>query len=224
MERLVFDDVAAQATALAARLAADITHLLEQESEVVLAVSGGRSPLPLFAALAATPLPWSQVIVTLVDERVVPEEHPDSNARLVRSALLTGYAARARFVPLVRGLETAGEAVRRGLAGFRQPHLVVLGMGEDGHTASLFPDAPELAAGLLSDAPALLAITPGVAPHERISMTLSSLGQARKLYLSIQGAKKAAVLEAALARPDAALPVGLALTLPQPDVLVYQAP
>ncbi len=223
MNRFCFDSSEAQIAALSERLVADLAGALSRHAEVVLAVSGGRSPLPLFRRLAQnTSLDWSRIIVSLVDERVVAESHPDSNAALVKAALLQGAAAAARFLPLVRDGESPDEAVRHSLAQYRQPHLVVLGMGEDGHTASLFPDAPELPAGLASDAPALIATTPGSAPHCRVSMTLASLGRAENLYLSIQGGQKRAVLDAALAHPSAALPIGLVLTLPGVVADVYE--
>ncbi|GGY09075.1 6-phosphogluconolactonase [Paludibacterium paludis] len=223
MQRFVFDNAALQAGALAERVGQDLARQLDARGEAVLAVSGGRSPLPFFERLSQADLDWSRVTVTLVDERVVAQDHPDSNARLVREALLVNRAAAARFHPMVRDGESAEEAASARLAEFRQPQLVVLGMGEDGHTASLFPDAPELTLGLSPDAPAVIAVTPGSAPHRRVSLTLPALCAASRLYLSIQGEAKRAVLDKALAGADPALPVSVLLARPGLPLDSYEA-
>ena len=128
-----------------------------------LVVSGGRTPAPMFRALRACELPWERVTVTLADERWVPADAADSNERMVRAELLQGAAAAARFVGLVNAAPTpeAGRAATdAALRAIPRPFdVVMLGMGNDGHTASLFPDAPALAAAL---APALAAaLAPG---------------------------------------------------------------
>ncbi|MDD4886354.1 MAG: 6-phosphogluconolactonase [Thiomonas sp.] len=155
------DQIARLTQAVATALAADFA----QNGRALLAVSGGRSPIPLFHALAQAPIDWARVTIALVDERVVPADHADSNAALVRAHLLTGAAAQARFLPLVDDPQDLAGCVTRANAQLRALALPIsaalLGMGDDGHTASLFPGAPELAAGLDPAYPdAYLAITP----------------------------------------------------------------
>lgn len=208
-------DAAAQVALLADDIAATLTRVIEQQGSACLAVSGGRSPIALFAALRVLPLRWADVSITLVDERAVPPEHADSNARLVREHLLQDAAAAARFFPLVLpphvhgGSVDVDACVATANEPFQQPDVVILGMGDDGHTASLFPDAAELGEGIdRTHAPAYLPVRPGVAPHRRISLNLSALCAARRLFLSITGPLKRGVFEqAAQGEAQRALPV-----------------
>ena len=112
-------------------------------------------------------------------------------------------------------------SVAAALANYRQPDVVLLGMGDDGHTASLFPSAPQLPAALAADAPALLHTTPVSAPHERISLSLSAIATAANVLLAIGGSSKRRVLQQALAAHSAALPVGLVLNHPQVSAHIH---
>lgn len=201
------------ASLVAARLEAAVT----ERGAAVVAVSGGKTPLGFFERLSERELSWGLVSVTLADERWVPPDHPDSNEGAVRRHLLRARAAAARFVPLWSPAETpeagAGVATER-LRTLRQPFdLVILGMGDDGHTASLFPGAPELALALAEDAaPACLAVTPPVAPHRRLTLNRAAILRTRRLVLEVRGAAKRQVLERALTGgPVEELPVRLAL-------------
>ena len=218
-----YPDAAAQAQGLAHTVAALLRHHINTQGRAVLAVSGGRSPVAFFEALSQVDLPWCQVMVTLVDERWLPGSHADSNGALVRRHLLQHHAAAAQWRPLVA--EDAGEAffrqpdniaasVQVALNDYVQPDVVLLGMGDDGHTASLFPQAPQLAAALAADAPALLHTSPITAPHPRISLSLGAIAAAANVLLAIGGAGKRRVLRQALAANSAALPVGLVLNHP----------
>ncbi len=195
---------------LADALAQDIAR----RGRAVLAVSGGRSPIALFQALARAPIEWPRVILTLVDERLVPPDHADSNAALVRAHLLTGAAAQARFLPLVDDAPDLAGCVDRANAQFRalaQPlTAALLGMGDDGHTASLFPGAAELPLGLSPDYPLpYLAVTPQHAAHKRISLSLAALLGAGRLLLSISGETKRTVYaRASEPPPSPQLPIG----------------
>ncbi|KFX28715.1 6-phosphogluconolactonase [Ralstonia solanacearum] len=208
-------DAQTQMERLADALAETLARQIRAQGSVCLAVSGGRSPIPLFAALRARPLPWEAVSVTLVDERAVPPDHPDSNARLVREHLLRDAAAAARFFPVVLAPHVHGGSidvdacVATANDPFQQPDVVILGMGDDGHTASLFPDAPELALGVdRAQRPAYLPVRPGAAPYRRISLNLSALCAARALFLAIGGAGKRSVFDrAAQGTARQALPV-----------------
>lgn len=203
---------------VARRVAQCLRTALEARGVALLAVSGGRSPVGMFERLRTMELDWSRVVITLADERWVPDTHRDSNAALVRSHLLQGRAAQAQFVPLYNGADSAhagAPACQARLAELPLPFdCIVLGMGEDGHTASLFPDAPELAQAVARDETATLccAVTPGHAPHVRISLTLHALlARNRQLILAISGATKRQVYEQARAADTPTLPVSLLL-------------
>lgn len=197
---------------LAAEIAATLAAALQARGRATLAVSGGSTPRGLFAALAAMDLPWADITVTLVDERWVSPEDADANARLVREQLLQGPAASARFVGLTTTAATPFDAVGEVDARLRAQVLpldvAVLGMGEDGHTASFFPGAAELATALSDTQHLCCAIRPPHAPHLRMTLTLPCLLGASRLFLHLVGAAKRAVLEAAMqAGPVTALPV-----------------
>ncbi|MBS0348115.1 MAG: 6-phosphogluconolactonase [Proteobacteria bacterium] len=203
----LFDTDAAMAPALAAAVADALRSGLAGRGCASLAVSGGRSPIPFLEALSAETLDWSRVTVTLVDERWVAPDSVDSNEALVRRHLLQGRAAAARFVPLKTPAATPEAGVAAALAlraELPQPFdAVVLGMGEDGHTASLFPDTAGLAAALDMEGDAELAcIHPPVAPHARITLTLAGLLATQRLFVQAGGAKKREVLERAAIQGD----------------------
>jgi 6-phosphogluconolactonase len=204
-----------QAEALAISIGNALDLAVRVKGSAVLAVSGGRSPVAMFERLRHRHLRWEAVTITLVDERVVTPDHADSNAALVRAHLLREAAASAAFVPLVadaQDVSAPAQAVARANQAFRQPDVAVLGMGEDGHTASLFPDAPELQSALSEPQPGYVITHPSVAPHARITLNLAALLAAERVFLSVSGAAKAAVLERALQGPTPSLPVSLVLS------------
>jgi len=171
--------------------------------EASMAVSGGTTPIALFNRLAQIDLPWSQVIVSLVDERWVDESHPDSNAALVRRELICDYASTARLVSMkicVPDAFAAEKKLDRLLAASILPlDLVLLGMGNDGHTASLFPHAQGLAGALNTADPALCrAIRPHNLPIARMSLSLRTLLNAGHRMLYILGESKLQTLRTAL--------------------------
>lgn len=203
----VFEDAGSAACALAETAGASLAAAIEAGRCASLVVSGGRSPVRFFEALAERPLAWADVSITLADERWVDPASADSNEALVRAHLLQGPAAAARWVALKGpeatardGLEGATSRVR---ALARPFDVTVLGMGEDGHVASLFPGAAGLQRALDPEASALLvAIDPPLAPHPRISMTLAALLSSRRIVVSIAGDGKRAVVERAAAGAD----------------------
>lgn len=211
----LFADGAQAAADLATRIATLLTDAIATRGTASIALSGGRSPKPVLEALAATPLDWSKAVVTLVDERWVAPDAPDSNERLLRETLLTGPAAAARFVPMKNDAPDAyaGQAsVEAAFATIPWPlDIVLLGMGEDGHTASLFPQAAELADGL-SSAARTIAVTPPAAPHQRLSLTASAILAARHIFLQIGGdAKRAVYMRACGDGPVEQFPIRIAL-------------
>lgn len=190
-------------------------------------LSGGRSPVAFLQALGAVALEWARVWVTLADERWVEAHSPDSNEALVRAHLLTGPARAARWVGLKNAAPTPARgraAAEQALAAVPRPFdAVVLGMGPDGHTASLFPHMPGLAAALDPDGTALLtpAIAPS-APRARLSFTLAGLLRARHIHLPVQGTAKQAVFEQARAGADPLrFPIAAILHQTRVPVTVY---
>lgn len=188
--------------ALAQRIAADLSAAIAQRGQATLAVSGGSTPRPLFEALSTATLDWSSVYITQVDERWVDEDHADSNARLIRQCLLQNAASAAHFLSMKMPSDspfTAEAAASEKLSVFAAAiDVVVLGMGDDGHTASFFPGADTLTRALDPDGHDLcVAVRPPVAPHDRMTLSLAALLRARHSYLHIAGAAKRAVLELA---------------------------
>lgn len=191
---------------LADAVAEHLGQRLEQAERASLAVSGGSTPVPFFEALSQKPLDWARVDVLLADERWVGEDDPASNTRLVRQHLLQGPAAAARYRPLKQAGATPAEglnAVADELAGVHWPlDVLILGMGNDGHTASLFPDAPELATALDPENTNLVAaMTPPSQAQQRITLTFRALDKAGLTVLHLKGEDKLATLKHACADP-----------------------
>ncbi|AOJ99566.1 MULTISPECIES: 6-phosphogluconolactonase [Burkholderia] len=195
-----FDTQEAQSEALARAVGDALRAALAGPARPTLAVSGGTSPRPFLHTLSHTALDWAGVDVTLVDDRWVPEDDPASNAQLVRDTLLQDAARAARFLPLVdtRVPLDAHVAALNANADHRVPNVAVLGMGEDGHTASIFADAPEWQHAITTRE-RFVAVHPGAAPHARVSLSLDALKRVERLFLLIAGARKRDVLEAAAA-------------------------
>ncbi|TBW09668.1 6-phosphogluconolactonase [Azotobacter chroococcum subsp. isscasi] len=205
-------DGAALAEGLADRVAEVLRQAIEADGQASLLVSGGRSPIPFFEALSARELDWQRVQVGLVDERWVAPDQEGSNEALVRRHLLQGPAAAATFLGLYQpaaSLEEAARLAGRALAALKRPiDAVVLGMGEDGHTASLFPGSPNLALALAGTcAEPCMAMLAPVAPHPRISLTWPLLARARLRCLAIQGPAKLETLRQALRADPLRMPI-----------------
>ncbi|MCU1729999.1 6-phosphogluconolactonase [Pseudomonas sp. 7P_10.2_Bac1] len=214
------------AEGLALKVAEQLNEAIAQRGVATLVVSGGRSPVAFFQSLIKQPLDWSKVVVSLADERWVPVEHADSNAGLLKKHLLHGPAAKARFVGLYNAASNLDEAANQAndlLAELPAIDVLILGMGDDGHTASLFPNSPHLVEALQLDNPRrcwpMLAPT---VPHQRLSMSRSLLASAKTKVLSISGQSKLNTLNDALAGTDiAALPIRAFL---QPTLEIYWCP
>ena len=214
------------AEGLANDVAEQLRTAISARGEATLVVSGGRSPVAFFQHLAKQGLDWSKVTVTLADERWVPVEHADSNAGLLKAHLLQGPAAKAKFLSLysaAASVEDAALQADRLLAELPAIDVLVLGMGDDGHTASLFPNSPNLTEALQPDGTRrcwpMLAPT---VPHQRLTMSRALLASANYTVLSISGSSKLTTLSAALASDDvAAMPIRAFL---QPTLEIYWCP
>jgi 6-phosphogluconolactonase len=211
----LFIDGAAAAADMARRIEQVLGDAIAQRGVAGIALSGGRSPRPVLEALSGASLEWDKVVVTLVDERWVAPDHANSNERLVRETLLQGAAAKAHFVPMKNEATDAyaGQAgVEAAFAELPWPlDIVLLGMGDDGHTASLFPEAAELSEGLATEA-LTVAVTPPAAPHQRMSLSAKAILNSRHIFLQIGGAAKKAVYDQAMAGgPVEELPIRVAL-------------
>lgn len=225
-----FPNTEALAGALARRVAEVISYAVHARGRASLIVSGGRTPVTLYQRLAGIDLPWEQVRISLADERRVPEDDPRSNARLVREHLLQGRAGVAGFVPLHRdgADERADEAACAAALGTlpRPFDAVILGMGADGHTASLFPGMPALGAALDPDNEACCqAVTAPAEPPERLTLTLATLLDSRWIALQVTGAEKWRTLADALTANDPQrYPVAALFRQRRVPVHVYWAP
>lgn len=204
IDRRDYADKAELAKALAEAVADNLRAGLAERGVASLAVSGGSTPAKFFAQLGKKrDIDWDNVTVTLVDERWVPETSDRSNAGLVNEKMLQGPAATAKFVPLYTGgdaPDAAGIAKTiANIAGVPSPFdAVILGMGNDGHTASFFPGGDTLDAALTGAADALAIRAPG-AGEPRVTLSLLRLLKTRALYLHIEGEEKAETLKRALA-------------------------
>ncbi|MHA6691766.1 6-phosphogluconolactonase [Devosia sp. A449] len=203
IDRRSFADKPTLAKELAEAVADRIRAAIETRGMAAIAVSGGSTPSRFFQALGKTKdIDWSKVIVTLVDERWVDDTSDRSNALLVNERMLQGPAATARFFPLYSGGDEPDAthiAKTNALLGElpEQFAAVVLGMGNDGHTASFFPGGDTLAEALSAAGPVLAIRAPG-AGEPRVTFTLPRLLRTDGLYLHIEGEEKAAVLDTAL--------------------------
>ena len=225
-----FDDSSELARRLAESIAGDLAAAVDSRGAASLVVSGGSTPRPLFDELSRRPLAWEQVSVTLADERWVAADHEASNEALVRRHLLTEEASEARWVGLTDSSETPEDGcdeIEGRLRSVPRPFdVVVLGMGGDGHTASLFPGAAELADGLdPANERLCLAVRPPEAPYPRLSLTLAALLASRRIVLHVTGQQKWAVYQQALADgPAEELPIRAVLRGAEDRVEVFWAP
>lgn len=197
----------AGAEALAGRLAKDVASLLQRaidsRGHALLAVSGGATPVRFFNALSKEELDWNNVTVVLADERFVPPQSSRSNARLVALNLLHNNAAKAHFEGLYEPAETVEDAAQRADERMRAlpfpADVMVLGMGTDGHVASLFPDWDRLSNGLDPDAGVhVLAVRAPSAIEPRLTLSLAQIVASPFIALLIEGEDKKTVLEEAL--------------------------
>ncbi len=167
-----------------------LLELIEKKGQVVLGISGGKTPAPIFTRLATESIiPWKKVCILLVDERYVPADHPDSNQHMVRTLLLNRSAAEATLIAPNTSLP-----IRDCVAQYEdtlqatKPDVVLLGMGDDAHIASLFPPLPPEAFGPSRVIQTHTLVHPVA---DRISLTLPVLLAAQHRLFLVTGTKKA---------------------------------
>ena len=202
-----FESKDALNNAFAERIIQILQEAISQQGRASLLVSGGRTPMPLFKSLSETNIDWSKVDISLVDERWVAEDDSASNTKMVKENLLQNHAAAANFVPLKNAQNDASDAVAwctDNLQNIKQPFdVLILGMGEDGHTASLFPCSEQISQGLdLTCDASYIAVQPTTAPNQRMSLTLKAILTSQNIFLHLTGDSKKQVLEQALAGDD----------------------
>ncbi|MXQ06932.1 6-phosphogluconolactonase [Alphaproteobacteria bacterium GH1-50] len=222
MEFIEYPDREMMMIDLANRIAGELNTCLRQHDWASFAVPGGTTPGPIFDDLCSADLDWSRVHVMLTDERWVPEDHERSNTRLLRERLLIDRASAATYVPLYKPAETPEEVIDE-LSETIRPEMpisiLLLGMGADMHTASLFPGADRLADALDRNAPPLMAMRAPGAPEPRITLTAPVLRSAMSTHVVITGAEKRAALEAARHMKPAEAPIATVLS----DAMVHWA-
>lgn len=232
MNRFEHASAAQLAEAVALELAGCIESALRQRGRALLAVAGGRTPFPAYRKLAAMDLDWSRVSLVVTDERWVPRGHPSRNEDEAAEAFAA--ATGLTLVPLVTRFAEpppAADFARAQLAALGEPFdAVLLGMGGDSHTASLFPHSPGLAEALAAEATddAFLVLPdplPKEAPYPRITLGLARLRRTRRCLLAITGEAKRQVLEATLTEaPSAERPIGLFLHDAELNVQIHWSP
>ncbi|WP_120500998.1 6-phosphogluconolactonase [Roseovarius sp. EL26] len=214
MKLVEYADAEMMAIDLANVLAGELTAVLEHEERAFFVVPGGNTPGPIFDTLCAADLDWSRVDVALSDERWLPAVHVRSNTRLITERLLQERAAAATMVPLYKKAEEPEEALADLITGI-EPKLpidvLLVGMGDDMHVASLFPEGDQLMQGLAANAPVLIPMRAPNAPEPRLSMSARVLNGAIAKHLVITGAGKRAALERARSTDPLVAPVAAIL-------------
>lgn len=230
IDRKEFPDQPSLTHELAKLIGKLLTMGIEQRGLATLVVSGGSTPIPLFKQLSSMEIPWLRVVITLVDERWVATSASDSNENLIQTHLLKDKAMAATYISLKNRAGSAEKGMaecERRLKKIPRPFdVVILGMGEDGHTASLFPGTRQLRAATdIHSGKICMAITPVSAPHERMTLTLPTLLDSRQILLHITGDKKRETLQKAMADgPVEQYPIRYILGQTTTPVSIFWAP
>ncbi|MBZ7930576.1 6-phosphogluconolactonase [Campylobacter sp. RM9929] len=192
-----FSDLESCNKALVEAVVLSIDQILSDKQSVNLAFSGGKSPVLFLEMLSKKACAWDKCNISLVDERIVELDHEDSNARLIKMHFLKNLAQKAHFKPFFKDCKLSLEdLVKNANKFYNQPDIAILGMGGDGHTASLFPEADEINFALTTQKN-IVSVTPKNAPYKRLSMSLSALENCNELFLSIATREKQLVFNEA---------------------------
>lgn len=214
---------------LSKSIASQLKEAIRTKGKATLIVSGGSTPIPLFKRLSEIPLGWENVTVGLCDERWLPSSDEDSNENLVKTHLLQGEAGKSRFVGMyiedtnIQDAEVlCAKKMKEALFPF---DVLILGMGSDAHTASLFPGNVKLDEAFdLNNEALCIAIEPTTAPYMRMSLTRQAILSATHIYLHFEGLEKRVVYDEAIAGDDMyKMPIRSVLNQDIKDVEVYYA-
>ena len=196
-----------------------IPRVIEKKGAVTLALSGGKSPIPLFKHLSMLSLPWDKVTIVLVDERIINIENLDSNENLVRTYLLQNMASSAKFIGLMD--QDLDNILRLANTNIPTIDIALLGMGNDGHTASIFPDCKELELALNpQNKDTYMLANPVSAKYQRVTLTLNALKKIKCLIVSINGEEKLKIIEEAGKKENKNYPISY-LIGQRTDINVY---
>ena len=215
---------------LAKTVSTILAKAVKNTGKASIAVSGGSTPKGFFSVLSQSDIDWSKVTITLADERWVPIDSDASNTRLVHENLLQNKAKEAKFFHLKQGNEITSETLADLNVAASKTLLpldvLILGMGEDGHTASLFPCSDEITSGLdVTNDAVLLKVQPKTASHQRISFTFASLMTSKNIFLHSCGEGKKTVLTQALEGDDPfEMPIRAFLQHPSLNTQIFWAP
>lgn len=210
MKLEIYPDREMMMLALANILAGELADFIRRDGRASFCVPGGTTPGPIFDTLSGVDLDWPNISIFLNDERWVPENNPRSNTALIRHRLIRGRAAGANLVPLYADTpqpEDSLDALSEGLTPYLPISVLLLGMGTDMHTASLFPGADRLSEGLAHDAPILLPMRADAAGEPRVTLTARVLKDAMSCHILITGADKREALERAQTLTEFEAPV-----------------
>lgn len=187
---------------LSKNIIANLENAININGEASLLVSGGSTPKPLFKKLSESDIAWYKVTIALCDERWVPNNHKDSNEKFVKELLLVGFAKEAKFIPMYQegvNIEDAqqicSDIYKNELFPF---DVIILGMGSDGHTASLFPNNIKLEESFNDETKLCIYMEPDTAPHKRMSLTKNAILSSNNIYLHFEGEEKQAVYKKVL--------------------------
>jgi len=214
---------------LSSKVATILKESINKNGKASLLVSGGSTPKALFEKLSNIDIPWDKVVISLVDDRWVPSNHKDSNELLVKENLMQNLASKASFVGMYIDKKTAFESDLECSKTFQEKvypfDVIVLGMGGDSHTASLFPNNEKLEEAYnLENKNLCISMKPTTAPHDRMSLTLQAILSAKSIILHIEGEEKLKVYEDALKSKDIyATPISAVLNNKNKKIEVYHA-
>ncbi|MDX1808993.1 MAG: 6-phosphogluconolactonase [Sulfurospirillaceae bacterium] len=211
---------------LSNNIARDLKDAIKRNGQATLMVSGGNTPKPLFEILSRANILWEKVTIGLCDERWVNPTHKDSNEKMVREYLLKHKAKTAKFIgmyediPINEAVDLCSQKIKAELFPF---DVIILGLGSDAHTASLFPNNEKLRDAYTQNLENLcIAIKPQTAPHLRMSLTKLAILSAKNIYLHFEGKTKTAVFQKALSTNDEYnMPILAILNQEEKDIKVY---
>ncbi|SER64329.1 6-phosphogluconolactonase [Nitrosomonas sp. Nm51] len=226
LQRNVYTTIDALAQGFAGYAADILSAALIRQETVSLVVPGGSTPRAYLPVLAAQPLPWHRIAITLSDERWVDTGSKDSNERLIRTCLLRHLNAQPHFTGLKTPHGTPEAAVpeiQQRLSAMPQPFtLTVLGLGEDGHTASLFPGLKLHEAAHSTTEQRCIAVYPPVAPSPRVSLSLDTLAGSAHIAVAVTGKTKRQLLDRLEKNADPAIPLVWLLQRVQTPIAVFE--